>query len=190
MPTSQSISNSLYGAWRLANRDSGGLNFFEITAEGFYQSFFAAVLLIPFHILLVLIQFNGFPGDWGKLWLAEALIYALDWITYPILMIGISRMLHLSQNYAPYIIAYNWSKVVIMALWLPLTIVVSAGLVSHVIAQVLNIGSFIAVLYYLWFISRTALQASAQTAIGLVILETLTSLLLQFSIIRLIDWAI
>lgn len=187
IPSNRSIGSSIYGAWRLANRDPNGLHYFELTAAGFYQSFFAAALLVPCHILLVLIQFNGFPGDWGKLWFAEALIYALDWIAYPILMIWLCRLLNLSENYAVYIIAYNWAKVMIMALWLPLTLVTGIGLVNHAIAQALSLAGFIAVLYYLWFITRTALQAPMQTAVGLVIVESLTSALLQFGIVRIVD---
>ena len=37
------VITALYGAYRLARFDPGGLGFYEVTVQGFWRSFFAAV---------------------------------------------------------------------------------------------------------------------------------------------------
>ena len=53
MPDRQEVASSLYGAWRLACLDESGMGYFNISVEGFWRSFFAAVLLAPVYMLAI-----------------------------------------------------------------------------------------------------------------------------------------
>ena len=47
MPDRQEVLSALYGAYRLAWFDVSGMTFLNLTVEGFWRSFFAAVLVAP-----------------------------------------------------------------------------------------------------------------------------------------------
>ena len=46
IPTTREIVFGLYGAWRLAHLDRGGLGYFDASVEGFWKSFFAAAMRV------------------------------------------------------------------------------------------------------------------------------------------------
>ena len=58
IPSVTEIAYALYGAWRLARLDSGGMGYFDRSIAGFWKSFFAALLVAPGHILLLVIEFD------------------------------------------------------------------------------------------------------------------------------------
>ena len=56
MVTSREVVAALYGAYRLARFDPSGLALFDATIAGFSRSFFAAVLVAPVYLVLLLIR--------------------------------------------------------------------------------------------------------------------------------------
>ena len=50
MITAREVTAALYGSWRLARLDPGGMAYFNRTVEGFWNSFFAAVIVAPGYI--------------------------------------------------------------------------------------------------------------------------------------------
>ena len=55
MPPKQEIVASLYGAWRLMRLDPTGMTYFNLSADGFWRSFFAAVIVAPAYVLFVVV---------------------------------------------------------------------------------------------------------------------------------------
>ena len=53
MPDHEEVLHSLYGAYRLAFLDRSGMSHFNLSVDGFWRSFFAAVLVAPGFALLV-----------------------------------------------------------------------------------------------------------------------------------------
>ena len=47
MPDREEVLGALYGAYRLARIDPAGMTYFNLSFEGFWRSFFAAVLVAP-----------------------------------------------------------------------------------------------------------------------------------------------
>ena len=55
MLSAREAAASLYGAYRLARQDAGGLDYFDTSLEGFWRSFYAAAFIAqPFALLLAL----------------------------------------------------------------------------------------------------------------------------------------
>ena len=75
MPPKQEIVASLYGAWRLMRLDPTGMTYFNLSSDGFWRSFFAAVMIAPFYVALAYIKFAGEPE-------ARAALMALDFASY------------------------------------------------------------------------------------------------------------
>jgi hypothetical protein len=178
MPGGPEIFRSIFGAWRLAHLDASGMLYFNLTVEGFFRSFFAPILALPFFLLQVPLQAEP-AADVTQLLVIEGIAYLIVWIAYPALMILFCRLLDLSQNYAPFIVAYNWSQIVVVALYLPLNAVIGLELLGSGMAAILWLLGLLASCFYLWFIARTALGASTMVALGLTIAEVLVEWIVQ-----------
>ncbi len=122
------ITRSLHGAWRIARMDPDALKHFDLTIDGFWRSFAAVLVVAPFYVVFLIFNHGNQPGlelPTGpavsiEFFVAVKLVaYIASWLAFPLVMVPISRMLDLSQTYVPYIIVWNWSNVLVMAVILP-----------------------------------------------------------------------
>ncbi len=178
MPGWPEISSSIYGAYRLARLDAGGLNFFNMSVDGFWRSFFAAVIVAPAYVIIVLLRDRADAADSASM-TPEITAYVLGWILWPLVMLVVARMFGLIANFVGYIIVYNWSNIIQVAVLLPVALITEAGVIPQAMAPVLTMVATIYVLFYLWFVARTALGAPNWTAAAIVVLDVLTGLLLS-----------
>ena len=179
MPSLQEIGVSIYGAWRLALLDRSGMNWFNHSIEGFWRSFFVALLIAPLAALLVGFQLiNTEEGSYtARLVAVEVSVYALGWIVYPVATLFVCRLMALTDHYVSYIIAYNWSHAIPAVVAAPIVLSVLMGLLPLGLAESILLIVTIAVLTYRWFIARVALGADGLTAAALVALELILQLL-------------
>ena len=186
MPDIAYLTRSVYGAWRLARLDPAGMTLFELSIPGFWRSFFAAVVVVPFYLALVFLRFEQ-EADHGAVFellpfvVVKLIAYAVSWVAFVLAMIAITRLLSLGAFYVPFIIAYNWSAVIQIAVLLPAALIQASGLLPEVLGAGLMIVVSIAILFYQWFIARVALQTTALTAAGVVVLDLLLGVLFDFS---------
>ena len=175
------VSSALYGALRLAQLDPRGLRFFNATAAGFWRSFFAAVMVAPLYAILLFVRYlTGHESAPVPRYVAvETIAYVIAWVAFPVAMDPLSRLFGRSQRYIPYIVAYNWAAVWQNALYLPLAVFGLTGTVPGPVYSVLNIAALTLILFYGWFIARTALQVTAPTAAGVVVFDFLLSLFIN-----------
>ena len=55
-PSWREIVYGVFGAWRLFRRDSGAMTYFDDSVDGFWKSFFAAVLIAPAYGIIVALE--------------------------------------------------------------------------------------------------------------------------------------
>lgn len=176
MPTTLEIARYLQGAWELARGDARGIGKLDLSLEGFWGSFAAAVVAAPAYVLVLLEQYAyvGWPRNVGGTIVAEAVAYACGWIVFPLAAILLVRLLDLGHRYVPLIVAMNWSSV------LQITLYALVVLVSYVLPRELRtlllFSTTIAVLVYQWFVVRSALQTTSGIAFGLVVIDVLLSM--------------
>ena len=65
MISKQELLLSLYGAWRLLLRDTKGIEWLDDSPEGFWKSFFCAVVVLPGYILLLAFSPTPYYEDAG-----------------------------------------------------------------------------------------------------------------------------
>lgn len=187
MPSLDEILNSLLGSYYLAWRDTDGYRYFNNTAEGFWRSFTAIILLAPLIFILSQLEVElqlqlaaernetvDASIDYGRL----IVVVILEWLAYPVVMVFVARALDLSHRYAGYIIAYNWSSVLITAAFAVPMLLFWIGIVGPSATIALWFVLFLPVFYYRWFIAITALDTESHVAVGLVILEFALSLVI------------
>ena len=171
----------LTGAWRLARLDPGGLRYFDATLEGFWQSFQAAVIAAPIYVLLILLRVDEHPlsDDPLRALLIEAIGYVISWTAFPLVVWYVTRALNVSQRYFTYMVAYNWAVVLQVVAYLPVAVLAALGVMPSGTVTILALVVTAAVLYYQFFIARTALQVDVLPAIGLVALSFMLDLVLD-----------
>ncbi len=178
VPDRQEIWSSIYGAFRLACFDETGHSHFNISVEGFWHSFFAAVLVAPGYVLLVsqgIISGTESLSVWTIL--VHFGIYAASWVLFPLVTFFVIDLLKLGHRYTALIVAINWAMVIEIS-----AMMVSLGLAMILppnLAGLLTIMIVIGLIVYQWFVIRTALQSTGAVASAFVLFGLLLSAMLQ-----------
>ncbi|MBK8173998.1 MAG: hypothetical protein IPK66_01455 [Rhodospirillales bacterium] len=180
MLSAREIFLSLYGVWRLAHLDSGGLAFFNRTPSGALRSFVVAGFVAPVYALDVFVGFRtGQKVSVVPYALVELIAYVMAWVAYPVVLEALSDILRCRENFEEYLTAYNWSIALQNLIFVPLDLVVMLRLVGPDTGQALWLVAFLAMGGFLWFIARNALRVPPLTAAGLVLLDVLLSVLID-----------
>lgn len=181
IPSLREIVASLYGSWRLAHFDRTGMAYFDKTIEGFWRSFFAALLIAPLYAVMLGLRYGaeGEPGDPMHYGLIEAISYLISWLAYPVVMLSLTEALDCRDRFIGYMVAYNWALVLQNCLLIPIATLNALHVFGPDIATVLWLAAVIAVIVYLWFIARTGLGVQSLTAVGIVSVDILLSLLIS-----------
>ena len=164
---------SLYGAYRIARLDVGGLAFFNTTVAGAWRSFFAAVIVLPFYAWELasspeLIQREVDPSSF---WPVQLIAYVISWVAFPVAMAALSEALGRADRFVSYLVVYNWATVLQALVFLPIELLEATQVLPPESLQVLSYAVFGAVLGYLWFIARTVLAITPVAAMAVVALD-------------------
>lgn len=185
MPNRQEIVSSLYGAYRLAWFDENGISYFNISVEGFWRSFFAAVILAPFYMMSIGQDFMTVDGGFS-LWaaLVHLITYVVSWVLFPLVAFFATDLLGLGHRFTALVVAVNWSSVLIFGV---LTIAIGlAALVQQSLADFALVLLTAALIVYHWFVIKTALETTAPLAIAFVLFNFLLGAMLHQVTERLI----
>lgn len=189
MITINEIGSAIYGAYRLARRDPGGMAYFDRTRKGAIRSFYAAILLLPFHAIIV-------AGRWWddmailslqRMVAIESLTYVISWTIFPVLMIWIARSIDRSDRYYDFLVSFNWASLVTIVARFPLFVIRRLELLPEPIADILVLALVVAVLLYRWYVLKTALNIGGGLAGGLTAAALFASLLIRDVASTLID---
>jgi len=181
------VSRSVDAAFDLVVRDERAWSKFDLTADGFYRSFAAMLIVLPLNVITDVIdsQFEvaerirqgGTATDLSAYGLSEAvfstLALSVQWLLFPIAMIFLLRYLGLAQRYAALVIAHNWTTVVIWLFYLPPFLLHVAGLIS--LSQLIDLNLIMLgfTLYYRFYVAQTALGTTWLLAAGIAMIDFL-----------------
>ncbi|PHQ69468.1 MAG: hypothetical protein COB93_07980 [Sneathiella sp.] len=178
---------SLLGAYHLAKRDPDALRYFNISTAGFFSSFAAMLIALPFFTLENAIDYASFQTETGLLPFLFILCIALivNWAAYLLVVGVLAKYLDFADKFSVFAVVYNWSQLAIIILWCPLSILLTGLLGAE------NIGMFqlifmMATYVYLWYILRVTLALSGSLALGFAFLEFLLTLITQFAFANLL----
>ena len=178
IPSAEEILRSLYGAYRLARLDAQGMEHFNVSLGGFWRSFLVSVPLAPLFLVLASL-YRPADSDPLDFFAAKLVGFFGGWALFPVAMVLLVRGFELQARYVPFIVAYNWSQAIVMAVVLPLAAVVAGRLLPGVVTGMVSAGVLFATFYYLWFIARTALQTSKSLAVAVTLIEFALTYLAQ-----------
>ena len=175
------IGRALYGATRLARGDTQGIDFFEDTEEGFWRSFWAAVVVAPAYAILVAIELSDaqVASGWLRILLVEIIAYVAGWAAFPLAMHYVAEMIDREEQYFRYICANNWAIVLQVTLFLFVTALLALEILPRPVAVVVSVVAYGAIFVYQWFVAKVGLDLSGRGAVGIVALDFVISLVLN-----------
>jgi hypothetical protein len=181
MPIGAEIVRSIVGAVRIALLDPDASRWFNLTLQGFWRSFLAPVLLAPFFLLIVLLDAGRAAEDEaaGTMAVLRVVSYGFGVVAFPLLMVPMARLLRLSDTYVGYIIMWNWSALPQNAIMMPVTTLVAFGLVADKSAAMFSMAAVLTVLFYGYLVARAGLRCPPLTAVGVVLLDFVLSLVIN-----------
>jgi len=173
----------LTGAWRLARLDRGGMRYFDASEEGFWRSFQAAIIAAPLYAALVLLRPEDQPlsPDPLRALLIESIGYVIRWTAFPLAAWYLARAFNCSGRYFGFIVAYNWAQVLQLIVAVPVAVLAASSAVPSSIVNIVALAVTVGVLYYEYFIARSALVVDALPALAFVGADVVIGLILDYA---------
>ncbi len=189
MITAREIITSLFGAWRLAQFQADGLRYLDASRDGARRSFWAAVIALPAAIPLILLRLSMFPPRDDDLRVAciELVGYVIGWVAFPVVAQIAARIAEREQHFARVVCAYNWTSLLQIGVLLLSTPISAAGILPPAVEILFELGVRAALIAYLAFTIRVALDVPWPAAIGLALVEFFLGISVFRTVITLED---
>ena len=180
MITAAEIARAIQGCWRLARLDPSGMDFFDKTIDGFWRSFWVAALVAPAYMLLGWFDGGAAAVEAGtaRHYTVEGIAYVISWVAYPLAMFYLARLMDREQDFIGYAVAYNWSHIFQVAVFLPVWAMAPDDPTAPSGWSLIMTVATVIVLIYVGYIAKTALRITAMMASGVVALDVALSLLI------------
>jgi hypothetical protein len=189
------FGRALAGALALARFDRKGMEYFDLSYDGFWRSFNAIWVTLPIVIASAIVtpevvrrltelqpelaSAAHTPQNIALFSVTESFSFVAGWLFFPVAMIWVARMLRIGGRYVPLIVAYNWSRVISVYAALMPAVLFGVGLLGAGGMLLLQFVAFIFILAYRWFVIRTATGLAGTTAFGLMLFELLGAFLVD-----------
>jgi hypothetical protein len=147
MPSAAEIQRYLTGAWRLMTGKPDGLLMLDISADGFWNSFFAIVVALPPLFVGWIGMANEITaepaaGSRLSILLRLAAIDLSAWVL-PLAALALAAPLAgIGARFVHYVVASNWGSALIIWLMLPAALLRLISPSSSDLASLLSIGLF------------------------------------------------
>ncbi|WP_395677406.1 hypothetical protein [Inquilinus sp.] len=179
--SSGDIIRGVWGAWRLAKRDTGGMAMFDISPDGAEKSFVAAALALP---LFAVARAISLGDRWPLLLQPAPLIitvlgFVAGWLVMPAALTWLLPRLGRSQRLAEGVVAYNWATLLIQLAGFITFLLAAIGLFPGQLGFLVLIVVQLACYVYEGFVLRTALGIELPVVAGLVVFDAVASELMS-----------
>jgi len=188
MPSGDEIQQYLTGAWRLLMGKPDGARLLDVSADGFWNSFFAVVVAFPALIVGwvgIANELGDLGGDLGgrvSIVLRLAVIDLLAWIV-PLLALGlVARPAGFADRYVHFVVASNWASVLLVWLMLPLAILNLLVPGASDLNDAISLVVFLAALVLTWRMTNAVLGKGAAIATAVFVAVLFVSLFLILSL--------
>lgn len=190
MPPADEIQSYLWGTWRLMNGRADGMRALDLSADGFWNSFFAIVIALPAMGVGWVSFANELAGEDAlgyrlSILARLAIIDLVSWIGPIALLAVVAKPAGLADRFVPYVIATNWASALFVWFLLPPSLLELFWPGAGDLAALVSLGFILVTLVLAWRLTNTVIGKGAAIATAvfagllitsLVILLTLQSL--------------
>lgn len=171
------IVRSLTGAWSLFLDRSDAMRHFDVSADGFWRSFYVIVLILPAYALIALSEQGRILADpvlaagfdSNAFVINKSLTLVFNWIMLPVVLALAAPPLGVSRSYAAFIVARNWGTFISVSLFALMDVLFLLGILGERVAGYMFLLTFVVVIRYDYLIARRALGVDIPFAIGVVV---------------------
>lgn len=189
MPSGEEIQLYLTGVWRMMLGRADGLKLLDLSADGFWNSFFAMVVAIP-PLVVAWVSFandlSALGGDFGNRLSIVLRLATLDFSTWVIplaVLAAVARPAGVSDRFVHIVVSGNWASALLAWIMLP------PSLLGLFLPQATDANNLLSLVFFViamvlsWRVTNVAIGrgptiASAVFA-GMLVLSLLTLFLLQ-----------
>jgi hypothetical protein len=173
MPPFDYVQRHLSAAWQMMNGKADGLRALDISADGFWNSFFGIVVALP-PLIVSWVSYADLSPELSETFrdrmaivVKLAVIDLASWVVPIIGLALVAKRVGLADRFVHYVIAGNWSTAIIAWLMVPPSIVLLFAPDAREFASLLSLVLFILSLIFDWRMTNTALGKGAAVATGL-----------------------
>lgn len=167
MPPSEDIQQYLVGAWRLMTGRRDGLAMLDLSADGFWNSFFAIVVALPALIVGWVGTANELSADpiasasrFSYL-LRLALVDLGSWIVPLVALALAAPLAGLRDRFVHYVVATNWASVILAWLMLPAALLRMFTQPGSELVIVLSLALFALSMALTWRLTNAVIDRGA-----------------------------
>lgn len=185
MISAAEVQNGVAGAWRLMFGRREGLALLDLTADGFWNSFYAMVLALP--PLLVIWTLSALDVDTtiagGRpgILLRLAIIDFAAWVAPLIVLALVAKPLGIGDRFVHYVVASNWASAIIIWLLLPPVLAGNITGPSDVV-DLLTLLVFLSTLILTWRMTNAALEKGVAMGTGVFVLMIVLSIIVVYGL--------
>ncbi|WP_019172672.1 hypothetical protein [Pseudaminobacter salicylatoxidans] len=163
MPPADDIQRYLVGAWRLMTGKRDGLALLDISADGFWNSFFAIVVALPPLIVGWVGSANELGDDPAATasrfsYLLRLAIVDLGAWVLPLAALAVAAPIAgIRDRFVHYVVAINWASVILAWLLLPVALLRLVVASTSSIFVLASIGLFALSMVLTWRLTNTVI---------------------------------
>lgn len=184
--------SSIRGATQLLLGRREALSEFDLSVDGFWHSFRAMLLALPFAAINAAVQHGMLLADSivdngsdAAFIAAQLTDYVVDWVAMPALLALFASQLGITRFYVAYIVVCNWARLVLSVPLAAIALLLGFGFLSIEMAQLMLLAILGVGIFYNYRIIRWTLGKGAGFAAALIAADLVLSIVLSQVIDRL-----
>jgi hypothetical protein len=164
MPPADDIQQFLTGAWRLMMGKPDGIQLLDISADGFWNSFFAIVVSLPALIVGWVVVANDLSqnpdivGGRFSIFLRLGLVDIGAWVLPLGVLALAARPAGIAGRFVHYVVATNWGSALIVWFMLPPALLRLFAPAVGDVASVMSLVLFLLSMVLSWRLTNAALS--------------------------------
>ncbi|MGQ2907527.1 MAG: transporter [Aliihoeflea sp.] len=188
MPSADYVQQSLSGAARLMAGKKDGLRFLDISADGFWTSFFAIVIALPAMTVgwVTLANELAFQGDGigsrFSIVLRLATIDVLAWIIPLAVFALLAKPAGIASRFVHFVVASNWGSAIYVWIMLPPSLIRLFWPDAGEGVTAFSLGLFFFTMVLAWRLTNAVLDKGPAFATGVFTAMFLVSLFVLFTL--------
>ncbi len=163
MPAIDDIFRYLTGVWRMMTGRPDGIRLLDLSADGFWNSFFAIAVALP----ALMVGWAGIANELGanpdifggklSILLRVALVDLGAWVLPLALLGAIAPLAGVADRFVHYVVASNWASALLIWLMLPAALLRLFAPSLQGVAEMLSLALFAVSMALTWRLTNVAL---------------------------------
>lgn len=170
MLSANEMQNSLLGAWRLMTGRADGLRLLDLSADGFWNSFFAMIVALP----PLFVSWTSFANEIspGPEMFAERVglmprLAIIDFCAWVVPLVGLAaaaKPAGIAGRFVHYVVASNWASAIIAWMMMPPALLRLIFPAAGDVASLVSFVIFLLSLFFSWRLTNATLNRGPTVA--------------------------